>query len=189
MPDEIHPLAERVETDLPQPAGSMLVGALEEEDGLSIWPTAGPSKYISCLVGDDEATRSQRFACRAASDSKIKDRLNNWLEVIAWYAHKVELRNEETGEVQPATRLVLVELGGATISTCSGPMANLFRALLQEYGMGPWDPPLQIRPYGVPGKVGQYFQFRVRRLPKDVTPAPPSTTEVTDGKRTKRQPA
>lgn len=171
--------------------GDILASPIEEEGSLQVWPSTQSAHFLTCITGDDDESIGRRFACRAAADVRIFDALNMQFPVEAWFAHRVALADKESGEIKESTRLVLVTPTGTTHSTCSASFANLWRAVLQEFGNGPWEPPLQITPYGVQSRnnQGKYLQFKVSRNPKNVTPEAPAPTQPKEKVRTKANPS
>lgn len=174
MPEEkestaLAPQGEQVAAD------DVLVTAIESEGSLEIWPARKSSKWATNLNPETDEEKSTLVACQMKADQVMETVLNTWIQVKHWFAHKVELKDTESGELREATRLVLMSPEGTTTSTVSGPFANGWRFVLQVYGNGPYDPPIEVKPYKVPGRnnPGGYYQFRVRRGGKEAElPAP-----------------
>lgn len=62
-----------------------------------------------------------------------------------FFAHVVELRNQQSGELTESIRLVLIDPEGKTISFCSQGAVDSLDLIRSCLGDGPYDPPVKVR--------------------------------------------
>lgn len=162
------PLAPVPTTGPPPPAAPT---RQETYQGLQIF--TDPTKHVMTNIADDRDGRWIRQNAMASADHQVDDHVGKSIALHSYLAHEVTLTDPSTGEEFSTIRLVLVDKSGDTYSTCSMPFADLFRALLQNFGAGPWEPPLTLEIYKAKrsalsaGRVpGGYLQFKVSKPAK-----------------------
>lgn len=126
---------------------------------------------VGTPAGEQTFTR-----CMAKADRLAKQSVGQEITVAAYLAHEIELTNDETGEVLPAIRLVLVTPDGTTISTTSTTLIRGWFDAIALMGRNGYAGPWRIRIEAVPARrVGEYLQLaHVGRadaaVPKGKTP-------------------
>lgn len=59
-------------------------------------------------------------------------------------AHRVELVDEDTGEISTGDRIVLVDSAGQAYGSVSDGIRRSLSLIMQVYGKPPWTPPLRL---------------------------------------------
>lgn len=67
------------------------------------------------------------------------------LEVQHIVAHRIELVDEKTGEVDEADRIILITPNGDMYACVSKGVRKSVQLLMMAYGMPPWEPPVRVR--------------------------------------------
>lgn len=105
-------------------------------------------------------------------DAKIFGALNNPEFRIANFINKkiavenilVEIReimNEDTGEIETAPRVVLIDADGKAYQAVSKGIFSAVKNAFEVFGSAPWDPPLEIEVKQVPAGKGSMLTFDV----------------------------
>lgn len=124
--------------------------------GQELIPTATevPS-MLSKLVGESnqyytslpqESFNDKTIVQRAASteDVKISDVKDGKWITRHLFASTVQLVNEESGEINLATRVAMISPDGKICSCVSEGAVNSIRQIVASFGRPPWEPPLTL---------------------------------------------
>lgn len=139
--------------------GAQPVAKPEPTGPLAKFLGSGPKTWTTIKVESDRG-REDYMKALGTADRLAKQCVGHELFIRDLLIHEVELTDDQTGEVFPAARLVLIEHNGNTISTTSDSLIGGFSHLLQLYGKGPWSPTLCITIKAVKArKMGEYLQI------------------------------
>lgn len=97
----------------------------------------------------DETTEpGQLAALSAMSGAAIRgsDLLGKQISVQNILVHVVQLADPETGEVDEAPRVVLIDPDGVCVGFCSMGAVQSLKRIIKTIGRPPWNPPLCIVP-------------------------------------------
>jgi len=95
------------------------------------------------FVTNFEGTPQQRFEflskVMGAGAKSLTDSLQDAIDVRTWYAHRVELENKQTGEMNEVIRIAIVNDGGEAYTAVSDGLVNSLDMLRQVFGEGPYN--------------------------------------------------
>lgn len=113
-------------------------------DDLPMFP--GGNNYYTSLDKDNERHKRIIMRCVGDCDHRLKDCINMELQITDVFAHRVELTNEQTGEVTVAPRCVIITVQGETVECVSEGVYRDLSMLMWLYGKPPWSTPLLVSP-------------------------------------------
>lgn len=124
--------------------------------------TAG---VFTTVKGDDIEAKKTVFS--AVNDAEpLSDHLGESLKVVDIVAHKVEVANEESGEIDEATRIVLITEDGQALASVSLGIQGAVRNILAFLGEpSTWDGAVTLVPMEKKGRRG--FRYMTLMLAKD----------------------
>lgn len=104
------------------------------------------SVFFSSIV-DDGSRETQVKIYNAMNDAlSLSDYLNQPIEITDFLAHHVELLDEATGEISPATRIILVGSDGQAYSCVSDGIKSSITRIVGIMGQAPWNPAIKVIP-------------------------------------------
>lgn len=103
-------------------------------------------QYYTSLDKNNPTHKLIIMRCVGDCDHRVKDCINMELPITDVFAHRVELTNEQTGQVQTAPRCVLITYHGETVECVSEGVYRDLCMLMWLYGKPPWKPPLLVTP-------------------------------------------
>ena len=123
--------------------------------------TAG---VFTTVKGDDIEAKKTVFS--AVNDAEpLSDHLGEPLKVVDIVAHKVEVANEESGEIDDATRIVLITEDGQALASVSLGIQGAVRNILAFLGEpSTWDGAVTLVPMEKKGRRG--FRYMTLMLAK-----------------------
>lgn len=103
-----------------------------------------------------------RQATRATGPdvSSIADNLGERISVKWFYVHRVSILNDQTGEINTPCRCVLISPDRKQFACVSDQVARDLFGIIQTFGMGPFDPAIDVQIVEVKTRKG----FRCYRL-------------------------
>lgn len=107
---------------------------------------SGAEQYYTSLDKTNPTHKHLIMRCVGDCDHRLKDCINLELEITDVFAHRVELTNEQTGEIQIAPRIVLITKQGETVECVSEGVHRDLAMLMWLYGKPPWQTPLLVTP-------------------------------------------
>ena len=141
-------------TDQPPPPAPV-PPAEEERWLLPLDPTEGPPIWwCPWDVTTDEGAALVTH-CLGKADHATNEVLNQPFELQALLLHRVELKDQETGELVPLIRTVLVRPDGTTLAACSVGLYMGARVICALKGKGPWSPALLVAVKQQPTRLGR----------------------------------
>lgn len=133
------------------------LATIDVKDAMS---AQGSSAYSSMRSG----TLKEKAALYNAMSNpthKVGDYINQTIRVKDIYVESIELTDEDTGEVQIAPRIVLIDTNGDSYQAVSRGVFNALQRLIRLFGEPTWDD-------GLPVKVRQISLGRNQMLTLEV---------------------
>lgn len=121
---------------------------------------AGAS-YCSIVPTGDRTNDAKIFAALNNPEYRIADYINKKIAVENFLIEIQEILNDETGEIERAPRVVLIDEKGKAYQSVSVGMLNAVKNAVQVFGMAPWEPALQVEIKQRPTKSGSMLTFDV----------------------------
>lgn len=127
--------------------------------------TLDASGVFTTVKGSDIEAKKTVFS--AVNDAEpLADHLGETIDVVDIVAHKVEVANEETGEIGEATRIVLLTSDGRALASVSVGIQGAVRNILAFLGEpSSWDGAVKLVPVERKGRRG--FRYMSLMLVKD----------------------
>jgi len=127
--------------------------------------TLDESGVFTTVKGTDIDAKKRVFV--AVNDAEpLSDHLGETLDVVDIVAHKVEVANEESGEIGEATRVVLLTADGKALASVSVGIQGAVRNILAFLGEpSTWDGAVKLIPVEKKGRRG--FRYMSLMLAKD----------------------
>lgn len=127
--------------------------------------TLDASGVFTTVKGTDIEAKKTVFS--AVNDAEpLSDHLGETLDVVDIVAHKVEVANEESGEIGEATRVVLLTADGKALASVSVGIQGAVRNILAFLGEpSTWDGAVKLIPVERKGRRG--FRYMSLMLAKD----------------------
>lgn len=105
-----------------------------------------PQSVFYSSIKNDGTRESQIRLYNALNGSDIK-RVKEQLapfEVTDLVAHYVEMTNDETGEIEQVTRVVLISPNGERYHSVAKGVVNSMQQIVAIVGQAPWSPPIKL---------------------------------------------
>lgn len=117
--------------------------ALIMTGGLAAEMTQTADVFCS-MQADTPEKQKALFSAMNYPNKKLRDCINMTLNITDVYCETVELVNQETGEVNQAVRIVLIDKEGVSYQSVSHGVFNSLRKLIQIFGAPTWEDGLPI---------------------------------------------
>lgn len=133
-----------------------------EKVNLSQELSENASTVFCSVKGGDRATKAKVYNAMNNPEHKVGDMINKVINVKDVLVEIIELENEETGEVEEAPRVVLIDDKGEAYQAVSQGIFNAVKNAIQVFGAPSWDEPLPclIKQVGV--KNGSMLTFDIK---------------------------
>lgn len=118
-------------------------------------------RYCSITPTGDRKKDSRIFSAINNPEYRIADYINKQLSITDVLVEIRELLNEETGTIEVAPRVVLIDSEGHSYQATSKGILNAVQSAFIVYGNAPWDPALEIVIKQRPVKSGSMLTFDV----------------------------
>lgn len=127
--------------------------------------TLDSSGVFTTVKGTDIEAKKTVFS--AVNDAEpLSDHFGEILDIVDIVAHKVEVANEESGEIDEATRVVLLTADGKALASVSIGIQGAVRNILAFLGEpSTWDGAVKLIP--VEKKSRRGFRYMSLMLAKD----------------------
>ena len=99
---------------------------------------------ICTVKGDTPEEKALVFNAANNPQHKINDFINKRIMVKDFYAETLELVNEETGEIEKAPRIVLIDDQGEAYECVSVGMFSSLKKLIAVFGAPTWESPIPV---------------------------------------------
>lgn len=136
------------------------VNAMEKVN-LSQELSENASTVFCSVQGGDRATKAKVYNAMNNPEHKVGDMINKTINVKDVLVEIIELANEETGEVEEAPRVVLIDDKGKAYQAVSAGIFNAVKNAIQVFGAPTWDEPLPCLIKQVPVKNGSMLTFDI----------------------------
>lgn len=93
---------------------------------------------------DTMAEKALVFNAANNPDHKVNDYINKTIMLKDIYAETLELVNQETGEVEKAPRIVLIDADGVSYECVSVGMFGALKKLIATFGEPTWEEPIPV---------------------------------------------
>ena len=121
------------------------------------------SSTMWCSIqGGDKQTKAKLFNASNNPEHKVGDYINKVIKVTDALVEIIELENEETGIVETAPRVVLIDEKGEAYQAVSAGIFNALKKAIQIFGEPTWDEPLPVLVKQVSVKNGSMLTFDVK---------------------------
>ncbi|CUU51217.1 hypothetical protein [Clostridium beijerinckii] len=98
------------------------------------------------LLKTSEKEKIAYFNAINSSDKRLGDKINEVIELKNVYVEIVQLKNEVTGEMQDAPRIVLIDSKGEGYTCVSTGVFSSLKKVFQVFGMPPtWSSPKKVK--------------------------------------------
>lgn len=94
-------------------------------------------------------------------DDTLSNNINKEIRVRDVYAETIEVVNEQTGEIEKAPRIVLIDEKGKSYQCVSAGIFGALRKLIAIFGEPTWEPPIPVCVKQVPTKKGSMLTLDV----------------------------
>lgn len=136
------------------------VNAMEKVN-LSRELSENASTVFCSVQGGDRATKAKVYNAMNNPEHKVGDMINKTINVKDVLVEIIELANEETGELEEAPRVVLIDDKGKAYQAVSAGIFNAVKNAIQVFGAPTWDEPLPCLIKQVPVKNGSMLTFDI----------------------------
>ena len=110
----------------------------------NLMTTQENAQYCS-YVANTEEEKKKLFKALNNPDKRLADCVNMELEIKDVIAEIVETHNEETGEIQKAPRVVLIDKEGTSYQCVSSGIFNAVKKLMLVFGQPTWKKPIKVK--------------------------------------------
>ena len=118
---------------------------------------------IYCSVsGGDRKSKALVYNAANNPEHKVGDYINKTINVKDVLVEEIELFNEETGEVECAPRVVLIDADGKAYQAVSVGMFKAIKIAIQVFGAPTWDEPLPMLIKQIAVKNGSMLTAEVK---------------------------
>ena len=118
---------------------------------------------VYCSVqGGDRKTKALVYNASNNPEHKVADFINKIINVKDVLVEIIQVENEETGEVEEAPRVVLIDDKGAAYQAVSAGMFSAVKKAIQIFGQPTWDEPLPMLIKQISVKRGSMLTAEVK---------------------------
>ena len=118
-------------------AGTTGIAALDKLTGARV-------SYCSMSANTD-AEKLKLFKAINDTDMRLSDVVNTTIMLKDIYAEQVDFADEETGEITPGVRIVLVDENGTSYGCASQGVFNAINKLISIFGEPTWETPIPVK--------------------------------------------
>jgi len=127
------------------PAESTAMTVFNDDTGLASELQSRATSFCS-MVCRTPAEKARLYNLMNAPEFTVKKFINKTILVKDVFIEKVTLVNKETGELEDANRIVLIDKDGKGYQATAKGVFSALKKLVQVYGAPTWDVPLPIIP-------------------------------------------
>ena len=119
------------------------------------------SSYCS-IKGGDRKTKAKLYNASNNPEHKVGDFINKTIKVKDVLVEVINIADEETGEVETAPRVVLIDDKGKAYQAVSTGIFNAVKKAISIFGEPTWEEPLEVTIKQIPvGKGNSMLTFDV----------------------------
>lgn len=137
---------------------NMEIATIDVKNELS---TDSRSTFCS-IQGGDRATLAKVYNAMNNPQHKVGDFINKVIKVKDVFVEVIDLPNEETGVIESAPRVVLIDDKGEAYQAVSQGIFNAVKNAMQVFGRPTWDDPLPCLIKQVSVKNGSMLTFDIQ---------------------------
>ena len=144
---------------------------VQQETALAVSPAVDDSgitaqltsrKQVFCSVQADTAKgKTVMFKAMNNPDFRIADMINQTISVKDVYAEMIEITHEETGEIETAPRIVLIDADGKGYQAVSSGIFGALKKLIAVFGAPTWETPIKLKILQIERKGKRILSFDV----------------------------
>lgn len=124
---------------------------------------SGDARNTFCSVqGGDRVTKAKIYNAMNNPEHKVGDYINKVINVKDVLVELISLENEETGEVEAAPRVVLIDDKGKAYQAVSAGIFNAVKNAIAIFGVPTWDEPLPCLIKQISVKNGSMLTFDIQ---------------------------
>lgn len=128
-------------------------------------------EYYTSLDRTNPAGRLRFLQASQAADRAVSDTIGQWLPCEHIIMQLCELANAETGELELATRIVILGHDGRSVDCWSNGVARGLQMVYQEFGRPPYPPGFELLvEQKRAGKKGRTYVLSCRQRTEEPTP-------------------
>lgn len=103
-------------------------------------------KLATSIPIDTPEAKAKLYNALQNPSESVSDNVGTVIELTDYICQPVYLKNDETGEMEPAVRVILIDAYGKSYTCCSAGVRNSLEMLCMLYGpMELWGAPLNVR--------------------------------------------
>ena len=145
--------------------------AAEQETALAVSPQIDETgitamltsrKQIFCSVsGESAAEKAVMFKAMNNPDFRISEKINAVIEIKDIFAEMIEIVHKETGEIEVAPRVVMIDSAGRGYQAVSSGIFGALKKLIAVFGPPTWETPIKIKILQIERKGKRILTFDV----------------------------
>lgn len=113
------------------------------------------------IKGEDFDSKMAVYNAANNPDDKLSNHINEKIKVRDVYAETIEVANEETGELEKAPRIVLIDVDGKSYQCVSAGIFGALRKLIAVFGEPTWEQGITVKVKQIPTKRGSMLTLDV----------------------------
>lgn len=118
---------------------------------------------VYCSVqGGDRKTKALVYNASNNPEHKVADFINKTIMVKDVLVELIQVENEDSGEMEEAPRVVLIDKDGKAYQAVSAGMFNAIRKAIQIFGQPTWEEPLPMLIKQITVKKGSMLTAEVK---------------------------
>lgn len=137
---------------------NMEIATIDVKNELS---TDSRSTFCS-IQGGDRATLAKVYNAMNNPQHKVGDYINKVIKVKDVFVESIEVPNQETGVIESAPRVVLIDDKGEAYQAVSMGIFNAVKNAMQVFGQPTWDDPLPCLIKQISVKNGSMLTFDIQ---------------------------
>ena len=119
--------------------------AVIDDSGIAGELTGKASHPYTSLPMATVEDRAKLYNITTDPDKRLRDFVGKTIEVAHVYAEQIEIKNDQTGEIQSAPRIILVDKNGVSYVSVSKGVFSAVKRLFQMFGTpDQWSKPLKV---------------------------------------------
>ena len=119
-----------------------------------------PAPYVS-FRPETASEKARLYRAMTTPDHKVADCINQVVRLTDVYVERVEVADQETGEVALVPRVVLFDADGKTYAATSRGIANSLERLFMVYGQPHWTEAIPVKIQQVQNGARRFFTLVV----------------------------
>lgn len=124
---------------------NQMVVAQNSNRELSMDMDSNVNQGFTSLKNETTEQKAILFKAMSNPDERLSDHINQVLHIKDVYMEKVDMVNEETGEISECPRIVLVDSDGVSYQAVSFGVFNALKRIFQVFGKPTWEEPIKMK--------------------------------------------